>query len=52
MFSMELSEFHDIAQTIVTNAIKESTVEEKVNELVNFLQSINFEVIKKFEGND
>ncbi|CAG5096515.1 Similar to DNAH9: Dynein heavy chain 9, partial [Cotesia congregata] len=52
MFSMELSEFHDIAQTIVTNAIKESTVEEKVNELVDFLQSINFKVIKKLEGLD
>lgn len=50
MFAMDLDKFQDIAESIVTNAIKELAIERGVKEIAEVWKSQQFTVIKHFKG--
>ncbi|XP_012272400.1 dynein heavy chain 10, axonemal [Orussus abietinus] len=52
MFAMDLARYRDIAQGIVTNAIKELSIEKGVKEVEEVWKTIEFTVAKHFKGTE
>lgn len=47
---MELGKYEDIAQNIVTTAVKELAIEKGIKELAEVWKSMNFTVVKHYKG--
>lgn len=47
---MELTKFHEVAQTVVTNAIKESAIEKEIEEIAGLLKTMEFKLTKRYDG--
>ncbi|XP_050455387.1 dynein axonemal heavy chain 10 [Cataglyphis hispanica] len=52
MFAMELGKYQDIAQDIVTQAVKELAIERGVKELAEVWKSMEFNVVKHYKGTE
>ncbi|XP_045466201.1 dynein axonemal heavy chain 10 [Harmonia axyridis] len=52
MFSMELHRYQDIAEEIITNAIKELAIEKGVKEIVDIWASMAFIIVKHSKGSE
>ncbi|XP_043285223.1 dynein axonemal heavy chain 10 [Venturia canescens] len=52
MFAMDLAKFQDIASSIVTNAIKELSIERGVKEVSEIWKSMEFTVVRHFKGTE
>ncbi|XP_017781324.1 PREDICTED: dynein heavy chain 10, axonemal [Nicrophorus vespilloides] len=52
MFSMELHNYQDMAEEIITNAIKELAIEKGVKEIIEVWNTTVFTVIKHLKGTD
>ncbi|XP_047348543.1 dynein axonemal heavy chain 10 isoform X3 [Vespa velutina] len=50
MFAMDLGKYQEIAQSIVTNAVKELAIEKGVKEIADIWKSTEFTVIPHFKG--
>ncbi|KAI4497255.1 hypothetical protein M0802_007739 [Mischocyttarus mexicanus] len=50
MFAMDLGRYQEIAQSIVTNAIKELAIEKGVKEIAEIWKNTEFTVIRHFKG--
>lgn len=51
MFAMDLGRYQEIAQSIVTNAVKELAIEKGVKEIADIWKNTEFTVIQHFKGN-
>lgn len=51
MFAMDLGKYQDIAERIVTNAIKELAIERGVKEIVDVWRTMEFVVVRHYIGN-
>ncbi|XP_028981786.1 dynein heavy chain 10, axonemal [Diachasma alloeum] len=52
MFAMDLAKFQDIANVIVTNAVKELAIERGVKDISDSWNTMEFAVIKHFKGSE
>ncbi|XP_011310250.1 dynein heavy chain 10, axonemal [Fopius arisanus] len=52
MFAMDLAKFQDIANVIVTNAVKELAIERGVKDISDSWNTMEFTVIKHFKGSE
>lgn len=50
MFTMDLAKFQDIAEAIVTNAVKELAIERGVKEIADVWKTMEFTVIKHYKS--
>lgn len=52
MFAMQLHKYQEIAEQILTNAIKELQIERGVQAVIETWSNMNFKVIKHFKGSE
>ena len=50
MFALNLAECEDIVKQIVTNAIKELTIEKEVKDIEELWKHTEFTVVKHYKG--
>nr|XP_046467282.1 dynein axonemal heavy chain 10 [Neodiprion pinetum] len=52
MFAMDLAKYQDIAERIVTNAVKELAIERGVKEIVDVWRTMEFNLVRHYIGNE